>query len=336
MPQLPPSIDSIRWVPGQGNHVESFFLKANNPKRPEQAFWLKFTLLDPGSAGTALAEVWAIRFAAAGGPHQAAKLSRPASQAQLSSSQIGFLLGDCQLQPGQTQGRVLGREMEISWDLQFDYRNQRVMYGLPHRWMYDAAFPRNKVYSSCPNTRFRGRFTVADENWEVKDWPGMLGHNWGKAHNPRYHWAQCNLFEPEDCVFEAWSARIQLGPWLSPWLTGATARLDGEELSFNAVHKVLNRSLRFSPLNWSFETQHQDWRLRWQVSAPAADFAGLRYLNPDGQQNFCLNSKIASCRLELWNRQGGRWQPRAQLKGERSCAYEILVPDNPFDIPILA
>ena len=335
MPQPAPTTDSVRWRPGAGGQVESFFLKANNPARPEQAFWLKFTLLDSGNSDETLAEVWAIRFSGKGGPHHAAKHTSKASSVTLSRQGLGVEIGRCTLQPGRTSGSVGEGPDQIRWDLEFDYENQQIMYGLPHAWMYEAGFPRNKVYTSCPSTLFRGQISVNGEPWEVREWPGMLGHNWGRAHNPRYHWAQCNLFEGDDCVFEAWSARLAIGPWLSPWLTSAVVRFDGEDLLFNAVIGLLNRSVQTRPFGWSFESRQADWKMRWQVEAEREDFAGLRYTNPDGSDNFCLNSKIATCKLSLWHRDGDQWLPRAELVGRDSCAYEILVQDEEHGIPIL-
>jgi len=332
-----PTTDCLRWHAGhRGGHVESFFLKANNPQRPEMAFWLKFTILDSGREGGAVAEVWAVRFPARGGPHVGAKSTLSAADCHLANDKLELRMGECLLRAGKTSGAVGEGAEQIRWDLEFDYADQQPMYGLPHRWMYEAAFPRNKVYTSCPSTRFRGTVSVGDEAWQISDWPGMLGHNWGASHNPRYHWAQCNLFEGEDCVFEGYSARLKLGPWLSPWLTGAMVRFEGEDIAFNAVSRALNKTVQAELFRWSFDARQGDWQIRWHVEADREDFAGLDYVNPDGGSNFCLNSKIATCNLQLSRREGGNWQQVADLWGRSSCAYEILVQDLDHGVPILA
>jgi len=333
-PRLP-NTDCVRWRPGGGGHVESFFLKANNPQRPDQAFWIKFTILDPGSAD-AVAEVWAIRFSGTGGPHRAAKGTYRADDCQFSNDLLKIEAGDSSLQAGRTSGSLGAGEDCIRWDLEFDYEGQQVMYGLPYRWMYGASLPRNKVYTSCPTTRFRGTVSCGEEVWQVGNWPGMLGHNWGASHNPRYHWAQCNLFDDGDCIFEGFSARIRLGTGLSPWLTAAVVRFEGQELPFNGITGVLNRSVKADLFSWSFLAQQGGWRLQWQVEAPQDDFAGLTYTNPDGSDNFCLNSKIANCRLQLARREAGNWREVADLRGKHSCAYEILVQDPDHGVAILA
>ena len=63
---------------------------------------------------------------------------------------------------------------------------------------------------------------------------------------------------------------------------------------------------------------------------------GLKYLNPDGVLNYCLNSKIADCSLRLSRRERGRWQEIVSLRGDKSCAYEILTRDPDHGVRVLA
>lgn len=335
---LPPALDSVRWTEGTRGHVESFFLKANDPGDPRQAFWLKFTLLAPlDPEAPILAEVWAIRFDGHTQKHRGSKASFPVDRARLSREGLGFDVEDISLRPGRTRGAVGEGDNRVTWDLQFDYRHQRPWLALPSEWMYEGSFPKNKTYTSCPATLFDGRLGCGDGEQEITAWPGMLGHNWGPAHNPAYHWAQCNLFEDSPTtVFEGVSARIPLGPFLSPWLTMATVRHEGEELHFNRFARVLNRSVNTRLFAWSFRSRQDGWQLDWEVNAEQADFAGLTYVDPGGRENHCLNSKIASCTLKLARKEGGNWLEVADLVGPSSCAYEIITQDPSHGVPILA
>ena len=84
----------------------------------------------------------------------------------------------------------------------------------------EAGFPRFKILTPYPAERFRGRLSVDGKEWVVEGWPGMQGHNWGRAHSERYAWAHCCAFEgrPESW-FEGFSAKIRLGPVTTPFLT---------------------------------------------------------------------------------------------------------------------
>ena len=331
-------LDSIRWPQSKRGHVESFFLKANAPQHPQHALWLKFTLLIPNNPSEpAWAEVWALRFDGDSGQHRGAKGTFPVEQAQLSREGLGFEVDSCSLHPGRTRGDIGTGDNRISWDLRFDYQQQVPWMSLPSAWMYDRGFPKNKTYSSCPTTAFSGRISVATHTEQIEDWPGMLGHNWGPRHNPAYHWAQCNQFqESPGTVFEGVSARIPLGPFLSPWVTMAIVRHAGKEIRFNRFSKVLNRSVEARLFSWSFRSRQANWQLKWTVEGPSKDFVALAYIDPDGQENHCLNSKIATCRLELSQKTREGWSVVADAVGERSCAYEIISQDLNHGVPVLA
>lgn len=338
-------LDVIRWrEDDDGGHVESFFLKANEPSTADgsgRALWLKWTLLVPrGCPHDAVAEVWAVRFTARGA-HVAAKTTVPARDCELARERLAVSIADAHLGPGVARGRAGEGEGAIAWSLEFDYDDQRPMYGFPHGWMYDGGFPKTKLYSSCPAARARGTIEYAGEQWQLDGWPASLGHNWGVTHNPRYHWAQCCLFEGgADAVFEGYSAKIKLGPTLSPWLTGAVLRLDGEQHEFHALKRLYNRSVQVHAgagvRAWAFDATRDDLKIEWRVSAPDRDFVGLRYVNPDGSLNHCLNSKLASCELVLSRRSNGRWREVRRLRGAHSCAYEVLTQDFDHGVPVLA
>lgn len=333
-----PPADAVRWVEtDRGGHVESFFVKANDPARHDRAFWLKFTLLAaPGGAPPRVAEVWAIRFDGRGGRHRAARESFDPAVCRLSRDGLGLGFGGNVLEPGRTRGAVGGGDDRIAWDLAFDHQGQEPVLLLPSAWMYERGFPKTKLLTSCPRTAFSGTLSCGGDSWQVQGWPGMLGHNWGRFHSPQYHWAQCSLLGDEGSVFEGFSARIPVGPVLSPWLTMAVLRHEGRDLRFNRFRSAAGRQVRAGLFAWSFSARQDGWRIEFSASAPQGDFVGLRYVNPDGSAASCLNSKIADCTLLLWREDGRRSKPVAELQGKRSCAYEILTRDAAHGVPLLA
>jgi hypothetical protein len=66
------------------------------------------------------------------------------------------------------------------------------------------------------------------------------------------------------------------------------------------------------------------------ISAPREAFVGLRYYNPPGGEKWCLNSKIASCRLVL--KRAGR--PDEVLEAANRAAFEILTDDTSHGVEI--
>jgi hypothetical protein len=341
--QLPRPLDSVRWDPKAGRgHVESFFLKANDPRDPRRALWVKHTLLVPDDGSAPLAELWAIAFPAAGAPI-AAKSSHDAGGATLNRGSLGFAVGGAELRSGLARGAAGDGEGRIAWNLTWDPSGQRPMFGFPHPWMYAGSWPKSKTYTSSPSIALSGTFTLPGGTWDLDGWRGMLGHNWGVAHTPSYRWGQCALLrelrfdgspgDPVDAVWEGYSGRIRVGPWLTPWLTGANLRLDGRDLAFNDLPGLLSGHVEITPFGWSFARRSGDQRLRVEVQAPREAFAGLRYLDPDGRENHCLNAKVATCRVHL-DRWADRWVPECSLVGEHSCAFEILTQDSGHSVTI--
>ncbi len=325
-----PQLDGVRWH-GGGGHVESYFLKANDPQTPGRAVWVKYTLLSPtGRPDQAVAEVWGIRFDR--GANCGGKTTVPAAECRLGSEAIDLEIGTASL----SKNHCRGQAGPLSWDFRFT-AGEPAMYVFAYPWMYTRGFPKNKLYTPMPNLQMHGTLQVGDETWELDGWPGAFGHNWGPAHNPEYHWTHCNMFTGEpDAVFEAFSGKIDLGPVRSPWLTGARLRFRGEEYPFDAFHRLWRPRVEASQLRWQFVSRQGPHRLTWSVQGAHENFVGLQYVNPDGGLRHCLNTKVADCELLLERRERGQWCEVATLRADRSCAYEILTEDFDHGIEVLA
>ncbi len=335
-----PQLDGMRWD-GRGGHVESYFLKVNDPGHPGRALWVKYTILSPTDRpDQAVAEVWGIRFDQ--GNNTGGKMTVPAAACELSRERAAVVIGSGRLEfsgpkgTGTCCGSVRAGTAELRWDLSFRTQGP-AMYVFAHPWMYTGGFPKNKIYTPAPYLQMHGTLTLGDETWELDGWPGAFGHNWGPAHNPQYHWAQCNLFAgDEPAVFEAFSGKISIGPVLSPWLTGARLRFRGREWPFDALQRLWRPKVDVDVGTWSFQASQGDNRMTWTVTGERGDFVALQYLNPDGGLRHCLNTKIADCELLLESRERGQWCEVALLRSDRGCAYEILTTDVDHGINVLA
>jgi hypothetical protein len=330
--------NAVRWRPEDSRgHVESFFLKANEVGEA-RAVWLRFTLLAPiGPPENARAEVWAVVFDREKGPPRAWKASGPACAATLSREQLGFVTLGCELLPGSTRGAIPGRGGEIAWDLRWSGRGDEVRL-LPSNVLYErAGFPRTKLLSPESDARFSGWVQAAERRLELRDWPGMQGHNWGRGHAARYAWAQASAFAGHPgTTFEGASAVAHVGPLTTPLLTLALLRHAGRTFDFRGAHHWWNRSARITPGRWSFRATAADALIDVSVESAARDTAGLMYEDPDGGHAICLNSKLARCRIELAVRAGRGFGSAETLLCEDAAALEILLRDGSHAIPILA
>ncbi|MCA9522082.1 MAG: hypothetical protein KC609_13970, partial [Myxococcales bacterium] len=211
----------VRWNPAsERGHYESFFLKANDPQS-RRALWLKFTILSPvDQPDHAVSEVWAIAFDGDRDHHVAVKRRQPVERSKLGFNRFALQMADCELAPARTKGSIERGAHRVEWDLTFLTEQQESLHPFPFERMYEMGFPKAKLKTPYPDSRFNGRVRVDGEEWTLEYWKGMQGHNWGVRHTDHYLWLHCNAFDGlDDTYLEGASAKLKLGPVHTPYLT---------------------------------------------------------------------------------------------------------------------
>lgn len=322
------------------NHVESFFMKLNDPKG-ERALWLKATIFaTQREPGRPMAEGWAIAFDRRSGStrHVAVKHELPFDKASFDKQKLGIhweipeapsLRGGVRpsdslsLEPGCTRGAVSAHNHRIAWTLRFSGSLPSVA-PLPFAWMYSPKSPTSKIVSPYPDLRFEGEVLVDGEAWNIDGWRGMQGHNWGRRHTDLYAWSHINVWDQdEDFVFEGMSAQVQLGPIKTPMLTLISVRKGGVAFDWNEPRVIAKARAQSDFRSWSFSAENRDARIEGKLVADTADMVGLYYANPDGPMTYCLNSKLA--RAEIRFEAQGR--PPLRLSS-KAAALEIGTHDE--------
>jgi hypothetical protein len=315
--------DGLRFDPARlrRGHVESWFLKANDP-RERRALWLKWTVW-AGSGGPqhAVAEAWAIAFGAAEG-HVATKTSVPFHSASFATSSIGAAVDGCTLTADAARGRVESGGRVVAYDLAITSLEAPLVH-FPRPWMYERGFPRQKIVSPIPHALISGTVEVQGERWSLAEWPGMVGHNWGAGNSESYAWGHCNTWEGEDdVVFEGFSARVRAGGILLPISTALCLRHHGTSYMLSGFAALARNHGLVSARRWRFRGRGGRLAIEGEMWADTDDFVGLFYPNPDGTVCYCLNSKLASAELTL--RLEGR--PPRTLRSRRA-ALELATRD---------
>jgi hypothetical protein len=329
-------LNAVRYNPVRlAGHVESYFLKANDPSG-ERALWIKATIL----AGEAdplrpVAEGWAIAFDRRGGQrrHVAVKHTLPFEAAAFSRSGLGLgwkvpaaslteLPAELSLTPGESAGLVVGEGHRLAWALRFSQESAPLVH-YAHPQMYEAPVPSFKLCSPTPDARFEGSVEVDGERWSLDGWRGMQGHNWGKGYADPYAWSHCATWdEGDDFLLEGVSAKVALGPVKTPLLTLICVRHQGRDYAFNQPVELLRASGEIGARRWEFAAKSREAQIEGSVEAGDDDFVGLYYPNPDGRMTYCLNTKLGAARV--------RFQPRggaAITRSTRRAALEIGTHD---------
>ena len=312
----------------KGGHVESYFLKLNDPEG-RRALWLKATILARRGCGAPVAEAWAIAFDRAG-ENLGAKQIVPLDQARFSRERLDVRVADLVIEAGRVEGSVASHGRRIEVALRFTTTSAPLV-PFPSLRMYDGPLPSTKLVSPYPDARFTGHYAVDGERVEVAGWRGMQGHNWGKRHAEQYAWAHCNQWdEEEDLIFEGATARVKVGPLLAPPLTVISVWRRGVRYAFNQPLTLLRSRGVIGARAWTFHAESRLARVEGELAAETRDFVGLHYENPDAAMTYCLNSKIAAGTIRLAVK--GRPPLTAHT---RAAALEIGTKDPAHGIAML-
>ena len=310
-------------------HVESHFLKLNDASG-ERALWLKATILRRlGSAP--VAEAWAIAFDRELG-HVAAKQVVPWASASFSREALAIRVAE-------RRDRARAHARRARGGRRADRVGSRVRGRRGAVRAAAAAAVRGrhagnaKIVSPHPDLRFSGHYRVGDRRVEVDGWRGMQGHNWGRRHTHLYGWVHCNVWEDaDDLVVEGITARVKLGPLLSPPITLVIAAHAGERHHFTLPGSLWRARGRIAPRALRVPRRERDRAHRGSFSA---DTARLR--RPPLREPRRRDDLLPELEDRATGTCGSRWPggPRSR-RTTRAAALEIGTRDPDHGVKMLA
>ncbi|NOY26182.1 MAG: hypothetical protein GXP62_09955 [Oligoflexia bacterium] len=295
----------IRYVAGN-EHVESWFFRANHPSLP-RAIWLKATILGSRSGG-AQASAWCSCFDGNGEPGRRAwgqRATVPFDQAHFDGDDPQIQVADCSFDLGATSGNAQGQLGELSWDLHWERSPGLLGEPLclfPSDRLIDSRLPRNKLVTPAPVLMVSGHVVSRGQTWEIDQWVGMQGHNWGPAHSPEYAWGQCNFLNSAGevfCTVEAAAGRVVMGGFTTPLLAMMTIRRGKSRYSFDRILDLWRQKTDIDFPCWSLRMRGPGGDAQLSMRAHPDRMVCLPYENPSGQISYCLNSKLASVSLRV-------------------------------------
>jgi hypothetical protein len=332
---VPEQVNWAQYEPGQrAGHYESFYQRANHPRRP-LAFWLRYTLFSPaGHPERAVGELWAVLFDGETGSHTVSRTEFPIASCAFARDRFDVRIGPAVLGPA----GLTGESGAISWNLTYQ-GDQPPLYLLP-RGMYRGGFPKAKSLVGLPLARYEGTVTAGAREVIVDGWLGSQNHNWGSRHTDRYAFGQVAGFDgAPDAFLEVVRAQTRIGPLWTPPLTLLVLRRGGEELAVTGLRRARRATGRVDFLKpdadfrWTFATASDTTRIEGVIEAPRSSFVGLGYANPPGGTKHCLNTKIGRCSLTIVDIATGR---REVLSSAHGALFEILTDERSHGIPISA
>lgn len=301
------------WA-GEPGRYEVWFLTMSAPDG-RSGYWIRYTVRAP-VAGPPEARVWFSRVER-DDPSRTLALN-VAEPAGLRYGEDGFeiRIGESILRSGRAAGQVSGAGHDAAWDLEFD--TGEPTYHLLPKPFYRGTLAPTKPYTPNTDLRYRGTVEVDGETVLLDGAPGQQGHLYGTRHAERWAWAFCNAFEDDGAVFQALSAQSRRGPLVTPPVTFAGLRLDGEWIRFRGFHRRRTWGLGI----WGIDLRSRGHRLEGEVRAEPKEMIRTRYLDPDGTPRWCHNSVVSSCRLVVSERTGRGRRDVRELRSDGTTHAE--------------
>ena len=319
------------WDGTRRGCYEVYYLKLNH-RGTGTAYWLRYTLLSPTAGrGNPVAELWGIAFdPAEPARNLALKRTVPIAAAEIGRERFLLRIGDAELRHTTARGALDGRHGTLEWNLAWDPPAETFRH-FPHAAMYRLAVPKTKVLVPNQDVRFRGTIRWNGREIPCAGEPGQQTHIWGTQHADRWVWGHGNVFEDgADASFECLSARIRVGPFVTPDLVLLFLRHGGRWHRLNALWRAPFQCGRADVPVFRFAGSGDGIRLRGEAAARLEDLVGVEYTDPDGAHLWCYNTKVADLRIEV---DASGAAPRTLL-ARRTFALEFVQRKKDPRIPI--
>ncbi len=308
-----------RWDEKSAGHYEVWFLTFNQ-RSTGRGFWFRYTIEIPQrpqdsfvtlnqSSPLARAELWAAVF----DRHHADKnfgliQAHPIQAFHPEKAPFNLHIEDAQLSLSQATGKVTNHQHSISWDLSF-IPNETTYHHVPKSLM-TIVRPSSFVCSPNLDTRFTGVVVIDGEEIVLNDEPGCQTHLWGNKHVDEWVWVHANAFDKyEGTVFEGLSARPRrVGRTLSPLLS-LYLRHRGEEHHFTRLRLAEHWQHELGIGYWHFSALNTKLYIKGTAQCRLKDMLQVKYVDPDGEPLYCINSEVANLKIKILRRAHGiRWR----------------------------
>lgn len=235
--------------------------------------------------------------------------------------------GAC-FQPGRAHGRCGAAAWELRWSAQepeLRHLGREILYRLP--------LPRTKLTSPAPRASFDGTLELPGAGTiELREWQGMVGHNWGSEHAERWIWLHALAFDgAPDAWLDVAIGRVRVAGRLTPWVANGALSIGGRRRRLGGMRA---RELRVHESADGCELElsgEAGLVLGANVHAPAETAAGWRYADPDGSEHDVVNCSIARVQLDV--RESGGALPR-RLLSAHGGAYELGMREHDHGVPL--
>jgi len=314
----------LKWDGQKRGHYEVYYLKWNDFES-KTAYWVRYTMTSPlPHVGNPYCELWGIFFDMLDSSKNfAVKTRYPIDKLDWDKDRFRVKIADAQLAMNACHGKIIDpkKNYSLEWNLSFDSKSE-TFYHFPSQRFYTGGFPKTKALSPHVDARFAGKIVANGREINFKDAPGQQTHLWGVKHAHRWAWGHCNAFkEDPGAVWEGLDSQIMLGPIVSPHFRLFYLKTDGVNHYFNTLKHWFGNKGNWKIGLWTFEAQDNEIKIVGEITSKYDDHVAVTYNDPDGNLLWCNNSKVASIKIDVFNKAGSRIK---QLTSDHGCAAEYV------------
>lgn len=313
--------NSVIWDGKRQGFYEAYYVQVNDPVSG-MAWWFRYSILVPKKGkGTPYAALWAVQYDQSGarGPI-AMKHIYPISHFRCEKDRFILYIEDGFLTGSHATGKIKHGDRSLSWDIQWvPIDNNFIHY--PEFW-YKMPIPRTKLVSPNRATTGGGFIRWNEGEFYLKDALIHVGHVWGASHSKRWVWVRSHGFEENPTVvFEGlWIPIVGSFGVSMCWLN-----LDGELTRMTNFGNSWQLKNMQSSNAWGLNASNPKFGIDGEVVIDPSRIAGITYHDPDGSRRFCYNSKVATIRMNAFNKGSG---DISSLTAPGTAAFEICLPSE--------
>jgi len=324
----------LRWDGQRRGFYEVYYLKWNDAAS-RTAAWIRYTLTSPlERVGRPYCELWGIFFDVDQPANNFAVKNRfPIGQLAWEKDRFRVGIAEAELTMNACRARIADEKTghSFEWDLKFDSSLPTYRY-FPSEFFYQGAFPKTKGLSPNVDARFSGTLIANGRKIRLKNAPGQQTHLWGTKHAHRWAWGHCNMFREEpDAVWEGFDGQIRLGPINSPHFKFFYLHHQGKDYYFNRMSHWLTNDSTWALGHWTFRMKGDELDVLGAIVCRDEEMVAVTYIDPDGDQLWCNNSKVASIRLTLLDKTG---RQLGDLTSDHGCAAEFVDRKTYPQVPV--
>lgn len=310
------------WTDDARGVYEVWYLTWNHPGT-DQGFWLRYITETPVT-GAPRAELWFARFDPKR-PDKTFAIHKhiPASQLASSTQPFSLSIADSRLGHDHAHGRLSGDGHDVAWDLRWDPATQ-LLRQLPSVMYARGGLGETTVQTPNPRVAMTGSLVVDGERLTFDRATLGQTHLWGRKHAYSWTWGRCAEFAgAPDALLEILGVRLQRRGLRLPPMFLLSLDLDGEHYRLNQFRHVTRNRAAWTGQHVAFAAESLTVKVEGELVCEPGDMVAAPYVDPDGQDLWCMNTMIGDARITVYRRSGLGWREHRRLEGVRRAHFEL-------------